>query len=108
MCSCVDDSPVVSQSDCTEMRVSETYKFQYNAGSKKLVANITNVDIKYNACTGINEDNDLEDYYRRLVRVDEAVKESREAVFNETIVGNDNCRSAIISMMAEKGWQRIP
>jgi hypothetical protein len=90
------------------MRVSETYKFQYNAGSKKLVANITNVDIKYNACTGISEDNDLEDYYRRLVRVGDAVKESEEAVFNETIVGDDNCRSAIISMMAKKGWQRIP
>lgn len=108
MCSCVDDAPVVSQSDCTEMAVSETYTFEYNAGSKKLVANITNVDIEYNACTGINEDNDLEDYYRRLVRVDEAVKESREAVFNETIVGDDNCPSAIISMMTEKGWQRIP
>ena len=51
----------------------------------------------------VNENNDLEDYYRRLMRVDEAVKQSREAVFNKTIVGDGNCPSAIIDMMKEKG-----
>jgi len=103
----MEKAPIVSQSDCTEMAVEETYSFHYDAATRKLNATITDVLITYNACTGVNEPNDLEDYYRRLVQNKE-IKEEKLEIFSETVVGDNQCPSAIETFMAEYGWQRIP
>lgn len=107
MCSVVEKAAIVSRSDCTEMAVDETFTFSYDSNTKELSGTISSVAITYNACTGLNKDNDLEDYYRRLVTNGE-LQVKKQAVFEQTIVGKNQCPSAILAFMEEHGWQRIP
>lgn len=107
MCSCIEKAPIVSRADCTELEVAETYTFVYDAQEKSLTASISNVDITFNACTGIrkNGNNDLEDYYRRLIQSGD-VPSNKQTAFFETVVGKNQCPSAIINFMADDGWVR--
>lgn len=106
MCSAVDKAAVISRADCTEMQVSETFSFLYDSVSKTFDATISNVAIQFNVCTGVNKNNDLEDYYARLSN-DGDVKANAQAAFERTIVGKNQCPAAILSFMQQHGWQRF-
>jgi hypothetical protein len=56
----VEQMPTVSRSDCTEIDLTETFKFTYDATAGAFDAKMTNIDINFNACKGINNrNNDL-------------------------------------------------
>jgi len=107
MCSCAERAAVVSRSDCTEMAVDETFTFSYDNVTKSLTASITNVDIAYNACTGLSKNNDLLSFYDRLVQNGD-IQGNQQAIFKKTVVGDNQCPSNILSFMESEGWQRIP
>merc|ERR1712226_1316797 len=101
MCSCLEQAPVVSRSDCTEIEcVTEELFFEYENGELNIY--VSNVDIEFNACQGLNEDddNDLFAYYERLV--DEGLVEDQTAQVLEHIVGDDQCPDAIKDFLTEK------
>ena len=94
-------APVVSRSDCTEIEcVTEELFFEYENGEMNIY--VSNVDIEFNACQGLNEDddNDLFAYYERLV--DEGLVEDQTAQVLEHIVGDDQCPDAIKDFLTEK------
>ena len=97
----VYQAPVVSRSDCTEIEcVTEELFFEYENGEMNIY--VSNVDIEFNACQGLNEDddNDLFAYYERLV--DEGLVEDQTAQVLEHIVGDDQCPDAIKDFLTEK------
>merc|ERR1712039_314212 len=51
MCSCVENMPIVSRSDCTEITAKEFYKFTFpDDYSGEISATLDYVDINFNAC----------------------------------------------------------
>jgi hypothetical protein len=104
MCGCINQMPVVSRADCTEMDVKETYQITLNDNAdKRMRAKITDTTITFNACRdaeGNAGGNDLEDYLKYL-QID-------DATINKYLVGpNDNeeqsnCPAAIRDFLVAK------
>lgn len=93
MCACVERMPVVEESDCTEADITETYTFRFrNNGNHR--ADITNVDIEYNACTN----NELADRFDEL----ENVSDEAADIFEQYIVGQGNCDAVFDEWFEEK------
>lgn len=96
MCACLEQMPVVEESDCTYTVVEETYSLTFRSnGSHK--ASITDVDVSYEACTN----NELEDRYNELKDLDKTTSES-DAVVEEHLVGNGNCDTAFDTWFEDK------
>ena len=105
MCGCVEKMPIASRSDCTQVNVQESYKFT-KASEDGFVGEITRADVEFQACQGANNDNnDLEAYYQRLVNEGKLTTD-QQALFKKYIVGNNNCGSAIESLIEKKGYER--
>merc|ERR1712226_22415 len=103
MCGCVEKMPIASRSDCTQVNVQESYKFVKAAGDG-FVGEITRADVQFQACQGANNNNnDLEAYYQRLVNEGKVTTEQQN-LFKKYIVGNNNCNSAIESLIQKKGF----
>lgn len=65
MCTCVENAAEVSRSDCTEIIVTEDTTMSLDTNG--LTAQVTNIDIDFNACQGANNNNnDLRAYTQRL------------------------------------------
>mmetsp|Transcript_19679 Transcript_19679/g.18899 ORF Transcript_19679/g.18899 Transcript_19679/m.18899 type:complete len:106 (+) Transcript_19679:894-1211(+) len=98
--------PVVTRADCTQMEVTETFKFDFDATSNQFSAELCSVDdIDFQACEGANgTNNDLEAYYERLVN-EEKAKEDNLTKLRKTLVGKggNKCNTAIESFLATKG-----
>jgi len=87
MCSCIEKMPVVSRSDCTEVVVSETYKFTFNLSAPHLnEAELTDIDVEFIACNG-ETNNDLRSRFDKLDG-DGMVDSSAKTYFDEHIVGD--------------------
>merc|ERR1712226_666541 len=102
MCSCLEQAPVVSRSDCTEITCNtETLRFRYKNNKIRVRVVEDSVDIEFNACQGANgNNNDLYAYYQRLV--DEGLVEDQTAEVEQHIVGNDQCPDAIEGFLTER------
>ena len=98
--------PIVTRSDCTELDVTETSEFSWDAGSKKLTGKLEEVgDIDFNACQGANNrNNDLEAYYKKLVNQGKATQ-ANLAKLQEILVGagRGKCDAAIEAFLGTKG-----
>jgi len=104
MCGCVENMPVVTRSDCTEISAKEFWKFEWDAATKLLSASLDRAEIDFNACNGDGRNNDLEAYYRRLYREGRASWDDRQKLFR-TITGNEKCHEGTEAMMWDKGYE---
>jgi len=107
MCGCVEDMPIVSRSDCTEISAREFYKFTFPAGySGELTATLDYVDINFNACRA-RRNNNLERFVERL-RDEGRLSRQIYDKFRETVVGDNQCTNAIRDLLFEKGYKFKP
>ncbi len=108
MCACVEQMPVVTRADCTQIDiVNEDVTFEYDEGSG-LAAEVSNLEIEFNACQGANNNNnDLGAYYERLVNEDK-ISEDKQESFEEIVVGEYYCREAIDKFLDEEGLAAKP
>lgn len=68
MCGCAERMPVVTRSDCTQVDVGTTFRFEPSAPGASAEILLNSRDIDFNACQGAdNSNNDLYSYYKRLV-----------------------------------------
>lgn len=101
MCACLEQMPAVSESDCTEMDITETYTFSIDGGGNA-AAKITSVDIEYNACTN----NELRDRFDELTEEGFTTEETR-AVFDKRIVQDCDNNNVMGSFLESKGFKYI-
>jgi len=95
MCGCLEKMPTVSRSDCTEMDVSENFTLRYLPGRNTFEGKITSANVEFNACQGLNDNNnDLLAYHQRLVS-EGKISDSTEAGVDEILVGDDNCGPSV-------------
>jgi len=105
MCACLEQMPVVTRSDCTQIDVEETFEISVDTNGKAS-AKLTSNDIDFNACQGKNNNNnDLEAYVARLVDEGHITKKQQESL-EGIIVGNDNCPRAQERYLAAAGIVR--
>ena len=105
MCGCLEKMPIVSRSDCTEIEALEVWKFSWNADDEVFEADLDRTEIKFNACRGDGRNNDLESFYKRLVREGRASYQDYQK-FQRTIVGNNNCPAAIENLYFDMGYEK--
>jgi len=99
MCDCIENMPVVSRSDCTQVDVDQAFTVTYNSGSGFSAVPSGGMNIEFNSCQGINpttgqrKNNDLGSYVYRLHQDERISDSTKEAIF-DTLVGyanpNDN------------------
>jgi len=104
MCGCVENMPLVSRADCTEISAKEFYKFTFPENySGQITATLDYVDIDFNACKARNNNN-LEKFYERL-RDEGRVSRAKYDKFRNTVVGDHRCSSAIEDLLFRKGYK---
>lgn len=65
MCGCIDQMPMVTRSDCTQVDLTEEWDVDFDDNA--FIAKLTKVEIAFNACQGRNNrNNDLWAYTARL------------------------------------------
>lgn len=108
MCGCVEQMPTVTRSDCTEVEVTENFTLTYKADTNTLEGGVTSVNVAFNACQGINgNNNNLLAHYEKLVDDGEVTPRSTRTI-EEIIVGDNNCAPAINNFLEnEFGIVRI-
>jgi hypothetical protein len=104
MCSCVENMPIVTRADCTEINAKEFYKFTFN--NLAAVATIDYVDIAFNACQA-SVDNNLERFYQRLLEEGRVSKEQYDK-FKQTVVGMSRCPFAVSEILLNNGYTYDP
>lgn len=100
MCACAENMAVVTRADCTQVAADETTTFQWSAATQTLEAVIKINDLDFNACTGVDTNNDLEDRVVRL-NADGHVSDQKLGAVQEVLVGSEagNCHAAIESFL---------
>lgn len=91
-CGCLEKMPIVTRADCTEINKS-SFNLVFTIEHGKIDMEIKASTVAFAACKGITQNNDLEDYYKRLVR-DKKVKDRTEKV-QQRLVGKGGCPKAI-------------
>lgn len=114
MCNCIEDMPVVSRADCTQVDVDQDFTITYKNGEFS-AAKTGDMNVEFNSCQGIDpgnggrEDNDLGSYVYRLNKEGKISDETMAGVF-DTLVGyespNDNqnesaCEDAYLETFGE-------
>ena len=95
MCGCIEEMPPVSRSDCTQTDVNtKNFKFVIRRAkgdtlSISYVADTGSFDIDFNACEGIDRDNDLHEYVERLVSEGRFSTETRDEI-QKVLVGHED------------------
>jgi hypothetical protein len=104
MCACVENMPIVSRSDCTEITATETYKFTFPAStSGNIQVSLDYVDLDFNACKA-NQNNNLQRFYERLLNEGRVSREKYEK-FRNTVVGNGQCAPTNKLLLFDKGYK---
>lgn len=91
MCDCVENMPVVSRADCTQVDATQTFIITYDNG-KFTASKDGDLDVQFNACQGINpgngrrKDNDLGSYVFRLNQEGRINDDIMEGIY-DTLVG---------------------
>ena len=105
MCGCVEQMPVVTRSDCTQVDVTETFDLEYDSTSGFSVTT-SDVEVDYNACQGLNNrNNDLSAYVARL-ETEDKVTLAQKNELKKYLVENGNCPEEIERNLASKGIVR--
>jgi hypothetical protein len=104
MCACVENMPLVTRSDCTEIKATELFTFTLS--DENLAASVSYTEIDFNACAA-QTNNDLQSFYERLLNEGRVTKEKYDK-FRQTIRGNDNCPSAYSDLVFEQGYTFTP
>merc|ERR1719188_1770995 len=104
MCSCVENMPLVTRSDCTEIKATELFTFTLS--NENLMATVSYTEIDFNACAA-QTNNDLQSFYERLLNEGRVTKEKYDK-FRQTIRGNGNCPSAYSDLVFEQGYTFTP
>jgi hypothetical protein len=107
MCACAENMAVVSRADCTQVSVSEKSHFKWNAATNLVEASIETIDVNYNACTGLNANNNLRERVRKLHSAGKVSGDKKNAV-DKILVGSEagNCNTAIEGFLATKNITR--
>jgi len=100
MCGCQETMPIASRSDCTQVDVTERYRFEKTADGWE--GEIEQADLDFNACQAAGGNNDLEDYYQRLVDEGKVTAE-QQTEFKKYIVGDNQCDDVFPTLMDNKG-----
>ena len=103
MCGCIDQMPVVTRADCTEMNINESYQVTLKDNGR-MFAEITGTTIEFNACRDADGNaggNDLENYLRYLNN--EGIYTIDEATIRKYLVGSTECPAAIETFLNSKG-----
>jgi len=108
MCACAENMAVVSRADCTQVEVDEKVTFQWNVTDSALDAVIYIDDIDYNACTGLDANNNLLERARKLKQNGDLGEEKVTAI-EEILVGSTagQCNAAIETFLGTKNISRI-
>jgi len=102
MCGCIENMPVVSRADCTQVDVDQSVTVTYDKDTTLLTATGTITEIEFNSCQGAdNTNNDLAAYYQQLVNDGKATT-GEKAEFDKYIVGENNCDDAIATFLNSK------
>lgn len=108
MCACVEQMPVVTRADCTQVDIEQESADFSLSSDNVLTATITSLEIEFNACQGANNNNnDLAAYYERLVDEGKIPSDKKE-IFEKTVVGETYCREAIDSFLDDQGLAPKP
>lgn len=108
MCACIEQMPVVSRSDCTQIDVEESYSLSYDGtGAAGMAVSLDDIVVDFNSCRGIdNRNNDLWAYMGRLY-YEGKVSGKQWKILGDHIVGNNNCQKAnTFHMAADQGYIR--
>ena len=108
MCGCSEQMPVVSRTDCTQLEVVQSFQFDYDGLS--FVAKVTNVNIAFKQCTGVDQtgkedNNDLWSHVNRLY-IEGKIAEKNLVALTTQIVGDmpNQCQAAEKAAMAADGY----
>jgi len=106
MCSCAENMPVVTRSDCTQIAASEDTTFTYDA-TEGVAASVYIKDLNFNACQGVNANNNLEERAKQLEE-DNKLSSEKRAALQQVLVGSGagKCNAAIEKFLGTQGIQR--
>jgi hypothetical protein len=98
MCGCVEQMPIVSRADCTEMELVQATTFAFQDGTVEVTPS-GEWEVEFNSCVGRGgEENDLGAYVERLF--DERRVTGRDLrILRKNVVGDDNCPAIIESFI---------
>jgi len=107
MCACSENMAVVTRADCTQTATTEATTLKWTASATSLDASIDIKSVKFNACTGLNANNNLEERVKKLESEGQVTTEVREAV-QEVLVGSTagKCNAAIEEFLGTKNITR--
>jgi hypothetical protein len=95
MCGCVEQMPIVSRADCTEMELVQATTIEFTATGVVTVTPSGTWEVQFNACEGKDgKNNDLGAYVERLF--DEKRVTRRDLrILRNNVVGVRNCPAVI-------------
>jgi len=99
---------VVTRADCTQVQVDEKVTFRWTVADSSLEAVVYIDDIDYNACTGLDANNNLLERARKLEDIG-ALAEKKVTAIEEILVGSTagKCNAAIETFLGTKNVSRI-
>jgi len=98
---------VVTRADCTQIDADETTTFRWTVADNALVAVPKTNDLDFNACTGLDANNNLQERVKKLESEDKLSAAKRDAV-GEVLVGSTagKCNAAIEQFLGTKNISR--
>lgn len=107
MCACAENMAVVTRADCTQIASTEKVYLKWTASTSSIVADIDVRDINFNACQGLNANNNLEERVKRLESEGKVSAEKLDAVQYQLVgSGAGQCNAAIETFLGTKGINR--
>jgi hypothetical protein len=95
MCGCVENMPIVSRADCTEMELVQDTTIAFTATDGVTVTPSGEWKVEFNACKGRDgKDNDLGAYVERL-RDEKRITSRDLRILRKNVVGRRNCPAVI-------------
>lgn len=107
MCACAENMAVVTRADCTQVAATERTSFEWTASTNTLKAVPKVENLKFNACTGLNANNNLQERVKKLHSVN-MISEAKKDAVGEVLVGSQagNCNAAIEEFLGTKNITR--
>ena len=99
---------VVTRADCTQIQPSENTQIKWTAATSTLEGIPIISDLNFNACTGLNANNNLFERVRKLHSQTHVTDQTLDAV-EEILVGSGagECNAAIESFLETKNITKI-
>jgi len=107
MCACAENMAVVTRADCTQISAEEKTSFEWTASTNTLVAAPMTKDLDFNACQGLDANNNLQERVKKLHALNKISEAKKDAV-GEILVGSKagNCNAAIEKFLGTKNITR--